>query len=460
MTEETKRRVLERVEQILAAQDGPLKTIDDLEQIALTVRDEVALATLEEATKQIEQDQLGEAESQEAKLETQALQSETQAPRVAYKLPCPHCRKNAYFKAFKSKSVQTLAGWVTLKRAYYHCRRCHQGFCPKDVEQQVSGHITLRLAQEVAALCTCMPYDFALQTLARLTPIRLSGRTAQRLCNRVIAPEVEAYLEQRQQKMLPLAFQPVEKLPPDLPTPEVLYIEADGVHTPMRDGSWREMKVGVVRAEFRDGREQMPSQYLCTLEESSRFGKHWEALALKGGSLKAGKLVILGDGAAWIWNLASACFPRAQQILDFYHASEYVVAVGQDVFGESKQPWLSARLSEMKRSGWACFWEAIEALGRSDLESVSRLKTYFGNNASRMDYGSYLRHRLCIGSGLAESSCKRVVSQRLKGAGMRWSVPGGEVIARLRGFLLGNEWNEFGEFWKRRALQHATSPLL
>lgn len=459
MTEETKQRLRQRFEQILATQDGPLKTINDLEQIALDVRDEVAKATLEEAAKQIQQDQPEEAESQEAK-------PETQTPRVAYKLPCQHCQKNAYLKGIKSKKVQTLAGWVTLRRAYYHCQRCHQGFYPTDVEQQVSGHMTLRLAQEIAALCACMPYDLALQTLARLTPIRLSGRTAKRLCSKVIAPQVEEYLQQRQQEMLPLAFQSQGKLPADLPTPEVLYIEADGVHTPMRDGTWREMKVGVVRAEFKDGREQMPAQYLCTLEESSRFGKHWEALALSCGSLKADSLAVLGDGAAWIWNLASVCFPRAQQILDFFHASGYVSAVSADVFGDSKQsgdskhPWLSARLSEMKRSCWDSFWESIESLGRSDLESVCRLKTYFGNNASRMDYGDYVRRGLCIGSGLVESSCKRIVSQRLKGSGMRWSVGGGEVIARLRGFLLGNELDSFFAFWNRRAFQPATSPLL
>jgi Uncharacterised protein family (UPF0236) len=453
MTEETKRRVLERVEQILAAQDGPLKTINDLEQIALNVRDEVAKATLEEAAKQIQQDQPEEAESQEAK-------PETQTPCVAYKLPCHHCQKNAYFKGMKSKTVQTLAGWITLKRAYYHCQRCHQGFYPTDVEQQVSGHMTLRLVQEVAALCTCLPYNLAMQTLARLTPICLSGRTAQRLCSQVIAPQVEQYLEQRQQEMLPLAFQPEQNLPADLPIPEVLYIEADGVHTPMRDGSWREMKVGVVRAEFKDGREQMPARYLCTLEDSRHFGKHWEALALKCGSLRADNLAVLGDGAAWIWNLASACFPRAQQILDFYHASEYVVDVGQDILGESKQSWLTARLSEMKRSSWGNFWDSIEALGRSDLESISRLKTYFGNNASRMDYGDYLRRGFCIGSGLAESSCKRIVSQRLKGSGMRWSVCGGEVIARLRGFFFGNELDAFFAFWSHHSLQPATSPLL
>lgn len=453
MIEEMKQRLRQRFEQILDAQDAPLKTIDDLETLALSIREEVAKATLEEATKQIEQDQMQETGLLKVK-------PKTQVPCIAYKLSCLHCQKNAYFKGVKNKIIQTMAGKVTLKRAYYHCQRCHTGFFPQDAKQQFPGHMTFRVAQEIVEFCACMPYDLALKMLTRLTAIQISGRTAQRLCSQTIAPQVQEYLAQRQQEMLPLAFQPSQEFPGDLPTPEVLYIEADGVHAPMRDGSWREMKVGVVRAEFKDGREQMPAQYLCTLEESSRFGKHWEALALKCGSLKAESVVVLGDGAAWIWNLASACFPRAQQILDFFHASEYVAAVGQDVFGESKPSWLSARLSEMKRSSWDCFWEAINALDRSDLESVCRLKTYFGNNVSRMDYGNYICRRLCIGSGLVESSCKRIVSQRLKGSGMRWSVVGGEVIARLRGFFLGNELDAFFAFWKQCSFQPATSPLL
>jgi hypothetical protein len=36
------------------------------------------------------------------------------------------------------------------------------------------------------------------------------------------------------------------------------------------------------------------------------------------------EVVVIGDGAHWIWNLASAHFPQAIQILDWYHASEYI----------------------------------------------------------------------------------------------------------------------------------------
>ena len=265
--------------------------------------------------------------------------------------------------------------------------------------------------------------------------------------------------------MLPLAYLDKEQIPAQLPQPCRLYIEADGIQTPMEDGSWREMKVGVVRAEFADGREQMASRYISHLGDAATFGKHWEALALSCGSLKAQCLSVLGDGASWIWNLASKCFPKAVQILDFYHASEYVAAVARAVFGEQEallKSWLSSRLSELKQSHWSDFWSALDALGQPALESLVSLRTYFSNHASRMDYASYLRRGLCIGSGLAESSCKRIVTQRLKCSGMHWSVCGAQVIARLRGFLLGGEWDAFVAFWNARNAQArgvATSPL-
>jgi hypothetical protein len=48
---------------------------------------------------------------------------------------------------------------------------------------------------------------------------------------------------------------------------------------------------------------------------------------------------------------------------------------------------------------------------------------YFRNHQHRMDYPRYLAHGWQIGSGPVESGCKRLVTQRLKGAGMRWAPP-------------------------------------
>jgi hypothetical protein len=456
MDEETKQRLRERFEQILAAQDRRAESIDDIERIALALGSQVKQATVEEVGQEAQKSQNPEQEG-----------SSNQEPRIATKLACPHCHKNAWFKAIREITIQTLAGPLTMRRAYYHCKRCKSGFCPQDATLKIlpGRSCTQALAQEVAALSAGLPYEMAMTILQRLTSVRLSGRSAQRLCTGSVAQIVEDFVAHRQEQMLPLAYVAKEQIPAQLPQPYRLYIEADGIHTPMEDGSWREMKVGVVRAEFADGREQMASRYISHLGDAATFGKHWEALALSCGSLKAHCLGVLGDGASWIWNLASQCFPKAVQILDFYHASEYVAAVARAVFGEQEsalKSWLGLRLSELKQSRWSDFWSALDDLNQPGLESLISLRTYFSNHASRMEYASYLKRGLCIGSGLAESSCKRIVTQRLKGSGMHWSVGGAQVIARLRGFLLGSEWDEFIAFWNLQSAQVervATSPL-
>jgi len=163
--------------------------------------------------------------------------------------------------------------------------------------------------------------------------------------------------------------------------------------------------------------------------------------------------VFLGDGASWLWNIAETRFPRAVQILDFWHALEYVGKVAQEIFGEKekeKRQWLSVRAQEMKNSAWSRVHAALESVRRQAPEAVANAVRYFGNHASRIDYARYLKQGFCIGSGLAESSCKRLVTQRLKGSGMHWSEKGAQVICALRCLLLGGEWDAFVKFWNRQ----------
>jgi hypothetical protein len=461
MTEETKQRLRERFEQILNTQetfpqpDKKRRTLADIERIALNIREEVAQATLEEIAKE-------ETEQEKQTDVAFSISPPSSAIRSAItKLPCPHCYKNAHYKGIRRRNIQTLAGIFSLERAYYHCQRCCQGFAPQDAHLQIQSghHFSIALAQEMTALCACLPYEIAMQTLRRLTPVTLSGRTAQRLCLGEASKIVNAFVQSREATMLPLVYLRQEQLPDFLPLHDILYLQVDGVHVPMKGGSSFEMKVGVACAEFPDGRVQMSPRYMSAVEQPATFAKRWESLGLICGSLKAKTLVILGDGAAWIWNLASKCFPLAVQILDFFHASGYVAHVARDIFGEDAaalKEWLSARLSQMKRSEWSAFWEAIDALSvhpafDASLDSLVHLRTYFTNHASRMDYAHYLRCGFSIGSGLAESSCKRIVTERLKCSGMHWSVAGAEVIARVRGFFLGGEWEEFIAFWNAQA---------
>ena len=71
------------------------------------------------------------------------------------------------------------------------------------------------------------------------------------------------------------------------------------------------------------------------------------------------------------------------------------------------------------------------------------------NNRTRIDYKRYLKEGLMIGSGVVESSNRRVVTQRLKQAGMHWSKLGAEGVMALRAVYLSSS-NRWSNFWQAR----------
>ena len=53
----------------------------------------------------------------------------------------------------------------------------------------------------------------------------------------------------------------------------------------------------------------------------------WRAEARRRGAEHIRQLVVLGDGAPWIWKLATAVAPEATPIVDIYHAREHLHAL-------------------------------------------------------------------------------------------------------------------------------------
>jgi len=55
-----------------------------------------------------------------------------------------------------------------------------------------------------------------------------------------------------------------------------------------------------------------------------QFGRRVYAQSQWEGIGGADEVVVIGDGARWVWELAEEHFPRAVQILDFYHATGHL----------------------------------------------------------------------------------------------------------------------------------------
>jgi hypothetical protein len=244
----------------------------------------------------------------------------------------------------------------------------------------------------------------------------------------------------------------------DAATPDTipgrLYIGIDGVHVPMCDGSYHEAKCGIVyQTREVDGNTKMSNaKYMATLQRTAAFGDQVYALAFDQGVENAGEIACLGDGAAWIWNSFSLHYPDAVEILDYYHATEHLDDVAKAWYGEDSEKakcWLEARecdllsdcVEDVIRSIWS--WHPTD----DKAKDIRRVELgYFEKNKDRMLYASLKANGYHIGSGLVESACKTIVTQRLKQSGMRWSEPGAESMVHLRSFLLSNRSADISRF--------------
>jgi hypothetical protein len=360
-------------------------------------------------------------------------------PRV----PCA-CGGAAAFEGYRPKGVQTLVGWVEVRRAYYACPACGRGRCPVDAALGLArdGHSpgVRRLAARFGAL---LPFAPAAALLAEATAVRLSAGT--------IRAATEAAGERREERVQGAVAAAWERgLPPAPgPAPERLYVAMDGVRVLGAGGEGREVKVGVVQPAQRGGggERRAAASYAAGLEPAAAFGRRLALEAHGRGLAGAGEVAVLGDGAAWIWNLAAEHFPGATQIVDWYHASGRVWSLGKALHGDGTPEaagWVDGQLRRLAGGEVAALvgeWRALPCRGEAAAARDEQVG-YFANQASRMAYDRYRARGLDIGSGMVEGACKHLIGAREKGPGMRWSDHGANAVAQVRVALFNDRWDE------------------
>ena len=336
--------------------------------------------------------------------------------------PAPVCACGARLRSDgrRPKGVQTLVGWITVDRAYYRCPGCGATGCPADAPLGLArdSHSpgVRRLASRFGAL---LAFGQAAATLQEAAGIRLSPSTV-----RTVTEGVGAVREATLQADITTAWADGWTAP-EGPPPDRCYVAMDGVRILGTDGEGREVKLGRVVPvhQTAQGERRGPSRFAAGLEPAAAFGRRLAVVAHAVGAETAPKLAVLGDGAAWIWNLAEEHFPRAVQIVDWFHASERVWALGRALHGEATPEtaaWVDHQLDRLavgEASALATDWAALPLRGEAAAVRDAQV-TYFTNQAGRMAYADYRAAGWDIGSGMIESGCKTVIGQREKGAGM------------------------------------------
>jgi hypothetical protein len=372
----------------------------------------------------------------------------------------------AVFTGYREKAVDTVLGPVTLRRAWYHCADCKAGLAPRDAELGVAGASMspgLSAMNDLAAAAG--PFAGAARLLQELAGVRLDARRAGRSAEASGAAVAAA----GRGRAALIASRRLVPLPP-VPLPDKLYIVIDGTGVPMtaretagRQGKGedgrartREVKLGVFFTQDKldaDGypvRDRASSSIIATFEPAGVFAGLVRAEGIRRGADHVRQLTILGDGAAWIWGIATARFPGATQIVDLFHAREHLHSLTRALdfmLLDRKEEWLAARLEDLDYGDI----DGIEAAVRQyPLEGIKKDEVekelgYFLGNAPRMRYHWFRSRGLFTGSGVVEASCKTIVAQRLKQAGMHWTVAGADAIIALRCKEASSQWEAISD---------------
>jgi len=378
-----------------------------------------------------------------------------------------HPKAGQQRKGRQSVSVDCIFGAFPLERDYYYHEGKRLGHYPADAALGLEGGCTPALARLI-----CLEgadensYQKAEDHLRETGGIQVSARQVQRLVQQVGAA---AQAWQERDALLP---EPQSKAVP------VMYASGDATGVPMRqeelagrsgkqpDGSakTRMAYLGCVFTQHqRDEkghpiRDYQSTTYVSSFGSIDAFGPQLRQEAIRRGLALATQVVLLIDGAIALENMGRLCFPKAIQIVDFYHALEHAGRVLGALLGSKEHPDYRVRLGRWARQLLKDRVEKLiaqarqECEGRSCAEAVEKELGYFINNVQRMQYGTFRRKGFFIGSGVVEAGCKTIIGARCKQSGMFWSRAGARNVLALR--CVGHS-RRLDQFWKERLNAHA-----
>ncbi len=353
--------------------------------------------------------------------------------------------------------VHSVLGKFSLWRDYFYDGK--NGRAPLDEQLGLKDGNTPGL-QKLMSRAGAMSGSFeqASEDLKVYSRLEVPGRSIQRMAS-VIGPDIHSWQQGR-----------IPTIPK--PAPEVMYVSYDGTGVPTTksetqgrkgkqpDGSskGREVKLGCVFTQLRtvDGeppdRDPDSTTYVASFDPSVDFGGIIRQEAILRGMAYARKVVVLGDGAPWIWEVARINFPNAVCILDLYHAYEHVNDLAALIYpGESADKGHARRWREWLKAGKVDhFIKVVTELANADekkKEVILKAIKYFKKNRERMQYASFQEKGYFVGSGVVEAGCKTVIGKRTKQSGMFWHVDGAQNVLSTRCAILGRL---FDDYWKYR----------
>jgi hypothetical protein len=415
-------------------------------------------------------------------------QRAAQAKANATPCQCAHCQRPLTHEKFLARGVESRFGHFVLWRHYGWCAHCQEWQFPADHALGLASKACASpYIQEISALLvTKMPPEQAVPVAQRLgldLSRCLLDREAHRQGLKAQARRSETIAELD-------SWEGIQRLAGYTEGPPVqpftLVIEVDAWNIRERDDwgqtdalreqgknpeRWHWVYMGTV---FRlEQRGQTAGQRAVITERgyvATRLGL--DALitqlyreALQRGLAQALRVLVIADGALWIWNLAQDRFPHAAQRLDLWHAEEHIWAVAHELYGRGTpqaRTWVEPLLEQVRNDETPALIASLSELKPRLLQSQQdKLQTeieYLQSNEHRMKYKAVVQARKAmksgkataeqiklanepLGSGAIESTCRQYQC-RFKRTGQFWTLAGDEALLCLETFWRNGRWHE------------------
>ena len=355
--------------------------------------------------------------------------------------PCPRCGQRCRVRRkWVPRTIRSLHSAHTVRRHYHYCGTCGRGWYPLDAELgwPEEGDLTARLEQVVLDLGLHGPFEEAAERFV----VHHRGTISENLVRRVIDrvgrdATTQADLAGRLRS-------------PAATVPATLVVQIDGSMLPTRGPDpWREAKVGLVARRDHivpnKGRGLITeARFVARVGDLVGFKQALAtALALERAD-ECPRIVVVGDGAPWVWAVAEALCPTALQVLDYPHAVQHAAEAAEILFPPATGTGLGALfVATVQRHLYAGDVEALlrdlEACtfgtrGR-DRAALRALTRYYRTHLNRMRYDRFRAWDLPCGSGAIESAHRHVLQKRMKLAGQHWAPDRADRLAQLRAAL-------------------------
>jgi len=300
-----------------------------------------------------------------------------------------------------------------------------------------------------------LPFKVASVVLFRLRNVRVCPSSIENLSEKIghsfrTSEQIES--QKPASEIATAVVQSAEELP------ERVYAQIDGAMLNTENG-WEENKLGIIFDEndiSRNGanenermtiqKKQLVTSLAQGVDDFKQRFLYWMA---KTRANWAKELIFISDGAAWIENIIKENYAGCVHILDWFHVKERLWQAANEIYGDGSpaaRRWVE-RYKEFLWSGneEKVIQRVLRAAKRirKKQSALFDLYNYLAPRAKMIRYGYFRSKGYYIGSGAIESVNRYAIQDRLKKAGMKWTIKGANAIAFLRTQYLSGNWDQF-----------------